>query len=179
MDNQSLSHLWMMRAGFVVLALTLLFFHLLPLETTPRRWAGPDLLTSFAFAWVLRRPEYIPVLLVGALFLLADFMLQRPPGLQAGLALIAFESLRIRAPQLRDMPFSVEWAMVATAMIAMAVATRLIHVVLMMERPALGIIIIQLALCVAVYPIIVGITRYAFGIQKATLGEINALGQRQ
>ena len=51
MDEVSLTRLWLMRAGFAALILGLLFFQLLPLETTPRRFAGPDLVMGFAFAW--------------------------------------------------------------------------------------------------------------------------------
>jgi rod shape-determining protein MreD len=62
MTDLSRSRLWVMRLSFVALALVILFFHLLPLETTPRPWAGPDLLLGFACAWGLRRPEYVPAL---------------------------------------------------------------------------------------------------------------------
>jgi rod shape-determining protein MreD len=48
MNDQSQTRLWLMRAAFVLLALLILFFHLLPLDTTPSRWAGPDLVLGFA-----------------------------------------------------------------------------------------------------------------------------------
>ncbi|MFC6585378.1 hypothetical protein [Sulfitobacter aestuariivivens] len=79
MNDQSPTRLWLMRAAFFVLALVILFFHLLPLETTPRRWAGPDVLLAFACAWCLRRPEYVPSVILALAFLLADLLLQRPP----------------------------------------------------------------------------------------------------
>ena len=73
------SRTWPMRAAFVALSLALIFVHLLPLETVPRKWAPPDILLAFAFAWVLRRPDYVPALLVAGVFLMADLLLQRPP----------------------------------------------------------------------------------------------------
>ncbi|WP_322865214.1 hypothetical protein U5922_002790 [Aquicoccus sp. G2-2] len=51
MDEISIIRLWLARAGFVALVLALLFFRLLPLETSPHHWAGPDLVLSFLFAW--------------------------------------------------------------------------------------------------------------------------------
>ena len=69
-----------MRAAFVGISLLIMFFHLLPLETTPRRWAAPDLLVCLCFAWALRRPDYVPALAVAGVMLLADLMFQRPPG---------------------------------------------------------------------------------------------------
>ena len=79
MTDLSRSRLWLMRMGFVALGLVILFFHLLPLETTPRGWAGPDLLLGFACEGGLRRPEYVPALFLALVFLLADLLLKRPP----------------------------------------------------------------------------------------------------
>ena len=50
MIDPNLVHLWIMRALFVLLSLAILFFHLLPLNPTPSRWAGPDLLVAVTFA---------------------------------------------------------------------------------------------------------------------------------
>jgi rod shape-determining protein MreD len=179
MDEVSLIRLWLMRLGFVFLALGILFFQLLPLETTPRRWAGPDLLLGFAFAWVLRRPEYTPALMIAALFLVSDLMLGRPPGLYAALAMIAFNNLGGRSPSLRAMPFTVEWITVAAAIAAVMLGHRLILALLIVDLPALGLTLIQLAMTVLFYPLIVLLSRYVFGLRAVGLGEVNALGQRQ
>ena len=72
MIEQTFTRLWGMRLTFAVVVCVILFFHLLPLETTPRRWVGPDFLLGFACAWSLRRPEYVPSLALAGLFLLAD-----------------------------------------------------------------------------------------------------------
>ncbi|MCF3593558.1 rod shape-determining protein MreD [Rhodobacteraceae bacterium LMO-12] len=179
MDEVSLLRLWLMRFGFAFLVLAILFFHLLPLETTPRRWAGPDLVLGFAFAWVLRRPEYTPVLMVAGLLLLADLLLGRPPGLYAALSLIAFNKLSARRQSLSTMPFSVEWITVSFAFIAVMLGYRLILSLLLVNPPGPGLFLSQLTMTVLTYPVIVLISRYAFGLRAVGLGEINALGQRQ
>ena len=47
--------IWLMRAGFVLLALFILFVHLLPLQTKPPvHFAPPEMLMLFAFAWAVR-----------------------------------------------------------------------------------------------------------------------------
>ena len=74
MASTSPARIWMMRMAFPALALVLIFFHLLPLDTLPRRWAPPDLLLALAMAWSLRRPDFVPVLLLGATMLVADMM---------------------------------------------------------------------------------------------------------
>ena len=113
------------RITFVALSLFIIFTHLIPLETAPPsfggstlepitqpratagtetevlfdpvRWIMPDLLILFAFAWVTRRPSFVPALAIAGIFLLADMLYQRPPGLWTGLVLIASEIRRARA----------------------------------------------------------------------------------
>lgn len=179
MDEVSALRLWAMRASFALLVLGILFFQLLPLETTPRRWAGPDLVLGFAFAWALRRPEYTPLLMIAGLFLLADLLLGRPPGLYAALALIAFNKLAGRSQSLRAMPFSVEWISVSIAFIAVMLGHRLILSLLLVDPPGAGLLLSQLAMSVLTYPLIALLSRYAFGLRAVGLGEVNALGQRQ
>ncbi len=102
MNELSPFRLWLMRAAFLLLVVAVLFFHLLPLETSPRRWAAPDLILGFACAWCLRRPEYVPAVSLAALFLLTDLLFQRPPGLWATLALIGCEYLKTSGRSLRE-----------------------------------------------------------------------------
>lgn len=179
MAEVSLLRLWVMRAGFALLVLAILFFQLLPLETTPRRWAGPDLVLGFAFAWGLRRPEYTPVAMVAALFLLTDLLLGRPPGLYAALSLLAFNRLTVRGQSLHATTFSVEWVSVSFAIAAVMLGHRLILSLLLVPPPGLGLFFSQLAMTVLTYPLIVLISRYVFGLRAIGFGEINALGQRQ
>lgn len=179
MADTSLSRLWIMRVLFALLALGVIFFQLLPLETTPRRWAGPDLVMALAFCWVLRRPEYVPLSLVAVLLLLSDLLLGRPPGLWAALTLIAFDYLGNRAPRLRDMPFLVEWVTVTLAMTAVMLGYRLVLAVFLVEDGPLGMMLIRLAATVLCYPLVVAFSRFGLRLRKAALGEVNALGQRQ
>ena len=79
MADTSPARTWIMRLVFPALALVMIFFHLLPLDTLPRRIAPPDLLLAMAIAWCFRRPDFLPAWLLAATFLLEDLALQRPP----------------------------------------------------------------------------------------------------
>jgi rod shape-determining protein MreD len=57
---------WAYRGLYAALAFALLFLRMLPLGSVAGAWPGPDLLVCLTFAWVLRRPDYAPVLLVAA-----------------------------------------------------------------------------------------------------------------
>ena len=95
MAESSLRRITVFRLLWVLLALFIIFFQLLPLNTLPTKWPGPDLLVALTFAWAMRRPELVPALSVAFVMLLADFLLQRPPGLLAALIVAMTEALKL------------------------------------------------------------------------------------
>jgi rod shape-determining protein MreD len=178
MNDLSQTKLWLMRGSFILLTLIVIFFHLLPLETTPRRWAGPDLLLCFACAWSLRRPEYVPALSLALAFLLTDFLLQRPPGLLALLALIGCENLKSRGRSLRDANFAAEWITVGVIIICITFANRLVLGLAVVDLPRLPLVLSELGMTLLCYPAIVAVTHFGMGIRKAAAGDLDALGNR-
>ena len=209
MDELSPARIWLMRSMFVVLALLIIFFHLLPLDTDPvslfstellpplatidpaearlrtllghgtnRVWVGPDLLIAFAFAWSLRRPEYVPMILLAMLFLLADLLLQRPPGLWAMLALLACENLRSRSRSLRDATFGGEWIAISLLLVGILLMNRIVLSILLVTPPQLGLSLLELGMTIFFYPAVVFITRMLMGVRRAAPGELDSLGGR-
>lgn len=69
----------------------------------------PDLLYCLIVAWALRDPASVTLWIVLPLALLADVMLSRPPGLGALGLVLAAETARAHAAQLRNLPFLLEW----------------------------------------------------------------------
>jgi rod shape-determining protein MreD len=179
MAELSTSRLWLMRAGFVGLALLILFFHLLPLDTLPRRWAPPDLLIAFAFAWVLRRPDYLPALSLALVMLMADLMLQRPPGLLALLVVLGAEYLKNQIAGLREASFLGEWAAVAIVLVGITVLNRVILMIVVVQPAPLGLSLIQMVLTIAVYPVVVAITQTLFGVRKPAPGNAGSKSARR
>lgn len=209
MDELSPARLWLMRGLFTILALLIVFFHLLPIDTQPvglfapelspplasidpaearlralleqgtqRTFVGPDLLIAFAFAWSLRRPEYIPTLLLAVIFLLADLLLQRPPGLWALLALLACENLKGRGRTLRDATFGAEWVAVAVLLTGILLANRVVLSILLIQPPELRLSLLELGVTILIYPVVVLITRSIMGVRRAAPGELDSLGGR-
>ncbi|QYX57661.1 rod shape-determining protein MreD [Roseovarius sp. SCSIO 43702] len=178
MVERSLLRLWFMRAVFAAFCALLVFWRLLPLDTLPDGLAGPDVMVALAFAWVLRRPEYAPPLLVAAIFLVADLLFQRPPGLWAALVVMGCEALKAREPGLRDMGFLPEWLSVATTMAAIWLLFRIVLAILFVPQAPLGLSLMQLALTVAVYPLVVFLSSALFGVRKIRPGDAESLGMR-
>ncbi len=147
-------------------------------QGTSRIWIGPDLLIAFAFAWSMRRPEYVPALLLALIFLLADLLLQRPPGLWALLALLACENLKSRSRALRDTTFGAEWIAVALLLTGILLANRIVLAILLIPPPQLRLSLLELGVTILVYPAAVFITRSVMGVRRAAPGELDTLGGR-
>ncbi|MGH1577809.1 rod shape-determining protein MreD [Planktotalea sp.] len=178
MAEQRPTRVWVMRSLYVALCLCIIFMHLLPLAPATTRWAPPDLIMALTFAWAMRRPEYVPAIYVAGIVLLADFLFQRPPGLLAALMVVGSETLRARAHANRDMPYLVEWASVAGVMIGVAVALRLLLAIFFIPAPSLGLVLIQLTMTIALYPLVVLVSHFLFSVRRPAPGEVDALGHR-
>lgn len=172
------ARVWAMRTLFVGLSLVVVFFALLPLETTPSNWAAPDILTALVLAWSVRRPEYVPALLVASVMLLADLMFQRPPGLWAVLVLLASETLKPRERAQLVENFTIEWMRFAGFVIGMTLAYRLILVILLVEPGPLVLTMTQTLGTILAYPVVVLISWGLFGIRRPAPGDVDAMGYR-
>ena len=173
------TRIWLMRLFYLGLCTLLTFFNLLPLDTHPGSWAGPDLILALSCAWVLRRPEFVPSALIALVFLLTGLLFQMPPGLWAAFVVLGTETLRARAPGLRDLTFAAEWVTVAVTLIIMTLANQVVLGVLLVQRPPLGLNLMQLFMTLAAYPLVVYVSQIAFGVRKQTPGDVDALMSRK
>ncbi|GFE50618.1 hypothetical protein So717_23710 [Roseobacter cerasinus] len=178
MSDLPWTRLWSMRLAFGVLVCLILFFHLLPLETAPQRWVGPDLLLAFACAWSLRRPEYVPTLALAGLFLLADLLLQRPPGLWAMAALLGCESLKSRARSLRDTGFASEWLRVCIVVTAVTTLYRAGLIVTLVDLPPFGLTVFEAVMTMVTYPLVALTTHGLMRVRKSTPGDLDNASAR-
>lgn len=172
------AQVWAHRGLFAGLALLMMFVRLLPLGSEAGGWPGPDVLLALTLAWVLRRPDYVPAALIAAVVLLEDLLMMRPPGLWAALTVLAAEFLRNRAALTRELSFVVEWMLVAGVMAAVVMGNRLVMALTLMDQVSLGQAMIQLVATILCYPLIVAVSRLAFGVRKPAAGEVDAYGRR-
>jgi rod shape-determining protein MreD len=177
MADRSASHLWLMRFIWLGLCLVLIVLQLLPLDTTPKGWAAPQLILALTFAWVLRRPEYVTPLMIALVFLLTDLLFQRPPGLWAALVLISSEALRARATRLRDLAFAAEWLHVAVTLVIITLGYRAALTLLLIDQAPLGLSLIQMMMTLMAYPLVVITSQFLFGVRKLAPGDVNAMRQ--
>jgi len=160
---------------YLLASLALIVAALLPLSPGRIGWPGPDLLILLTFAWVLRRPEQVPVLVIAVVMLAADILLFRPVGLGAAIAVVATEAARRRQQRWRDQGFLVEWLRVAILMVLMVLAGRVIQTLFLIPPtlaplPPLGLDILRLITSVGAYPFVVA-TLGLLGLRRAAPGK--------
>ncbi|MFQ3183613.1 MAG: rod shape-determining protein MreD [Octadecabacter sp.] len=196
------------RLTFLFIGLFIVFSHLIPLETVPPslgssslvplerhnatsaanfkieefldpiRWIAPNFLILLAVTWVTRRPSFAPIWVIAVLFLLADFLFQRPPGLWTALVLILTEILRGRSRSIRSLPFWLEWVTVAIGITVISSIYRLTLLMVLVPQGPLGLTILQLGLTLVTYPVVVFVSYALFGVNRPAPGEVDALGHR-
>jgi rod shape-determining protein MreD len=170
--------IWTHRALFAGIALFLMFWRLLPLPHPPGALPGPDILLCLTFAWTMRRPDYLPVLLIAGVVLLEDMLLMRPPGLWAALVVLASEFIRSRAALTRELNFGIEWILVAGLMLALLVAYRLAFVLMLLPQPGFGFALVQVLWSILCYPVVVALSRFVLDLYKPAMGQVDAQGRR-
>lgn len=169
---------WVYRALFLGLAVLFLFIRLLPLRHEPGGLPGPDLMLCVILAWVVRRPDYLPMPLILGVVLVEDLVLMRPPGLWTALVVLATEFLRGRTVLTRELSFAFEWLLVSGLMIGLLLAYRLILGLAMVPQPGFGFAVVQILWSILVYPLIVWLSRLAVDLRKPASGEVDDYGRR-
>ena len=156
---------------YIILGLGIVFYRLLPLETTPARWGGPDLLVTATCLYAVRRPAYVPMISIATLFLFSDFMLHRPPGLMSLFMVLSCEWLKRRSHYLRVATFSVEWLAVAFVVAVQMAGSYIILSLTMAITPPVGLTAMQAVGTILLYPILTRMSHHVFSIHKAPTGE--------
>ncbi|WP_374637092.1 rod shape-determining protein MreD [Paracoccus sp. (in: a-proteobacteria)] len=154
------------QALFILLFLMILFWRLVPLAPGRVLWPGPDLSLCLAMVWVLRRPDQVPVLTIGLIFLVEDIMLLRPIGLWAAVMVMGTETARKREASWRELPFMVEWLRVAILMALMMAGYRFLMAMFFLPLPPLGQVIMQYIATIAAYPLVAGLAGWLFGLSR-------------
>ncbi|EAQ05066.1 membrane protein, putative [Pseudooceanicola batsensis HTCC2597] len=172
------TRVWTMRALYAGISLGVLLLELLPLQTQPRNFAGPDIIILLTFTFALRRPEFVPAWIVGLVMLLGDLLLHRPPGLMAGLTVLASEALRARAEGLRTLPFSVEWLTAGLAIFGVMIGFRIVLAIFMIPQAPLLLALSQMVSTALAYPVMVLGSAALFGVRRVAPGETDTLGHK-
>lgn len=168
---------WTYRGVFALLALTVLFVALLPFNAGEGGWPGPELTLCLIAAWVLRRPDYVPVWLLLILLLLDDALLMRPLGLWTLIVLLTSEYLRRRVDHAEVMSFWSETGLVAGCIVVAFLANHLALVILLAETPPLTGQALHALATIVFYPA-TAVFSQLIGVRRLAPGELDSMGTR-
>ncbi|MEO1239624.1 MAG: rod shape-determining protein MreD [Pseudomonadota bacterium] len=156
------------RALYVVAVLVIAVVLLLPLGTGAGRLPGPDVIVALTIAWAMRQPGHLPIVVLAATLLAADFLLMRPPGLLAVITVLAVEVIRAREESWRDLQFLNSWAIGAALITGIFVINAICLAIFLVPQPSLGQTLIRLVLTLMIYPAAMGAVVYVFGVRHVT-----------
>lgn len=177
MVDAPITRIWLGVASYLGIGFAVLMFRMLPLGTEPTVIPFPDLLISITLAWVARRADLVPFWAIAVLFFASDLLLMRPPGLYTAVVLIATDVLRRQTDGLRNLPFVLEWMVIAATLVAITVGYRAVLFVTFTPMAPLGLTLLQLLITAVFYPLIAGILQIVLGLRKPARGEVDTRGK--
>ncbi len=146
--------------GFISIGLAIL-----PLGFAADSIAFPDLLYCVMVAWVIRRPETAPIVIVAGIGLLADAMMMRPVGLWALMLLLGTEALRINERAFREIPFLLEWAYVSGLLILLTILQYILLLITFSDTYDFGLSFWHILRTILIYPFVVLTLRWVFRVR--------------
>ena len=142
-----------MQVIYFGLGLLIVFFQILPLQTTPQTWSGPNVLLVFFAAIVSKRPELISSFLLASIFLIEDFFLMRPPGLMSALTVLGFYFLKRKFQTQEVNSFMFGWGSVTACLTTILLLYYFISILLFIPSAGFKLSLMELLMTLALYPI--------------------------
>jgi len=149
MNVKSFAH----QVVYFCIGLLIIFFQILPLQTTPQTWSGPNVLLVFFAAIVTKRPEFTSSFLVASIFLIEDFFLMRPPGLMSSLTVLGFYFLKRKFHYQEGNSLIFGWGSVTACLTIILLLYYFISVLLFIPSAGLRLTLIELIVTLALYPV--------------------------
>ena len=138
---------------YFCIGLLIIFFQVLPLQTTPQTWSGPNVLLVFFAAIVTKRPKFTSSFLVASIFLIEDFFLMRPPGLMSALTVLGFYFLKRKFHYQEGNSLIFGWGSVTACLTIILLLYYFISVLLFIPSAGLRLTLIELIVTLALYPV--------------------------
>jgi len=178
MDEISPWQFWLRRAGFIAIGALFMLQALIPLDLTANRLPGPDVLYCLTMAYLIRRPEFVPLWSIIFVFFLRDVLTMAPLGIWTLLIIASTELVRANLQAFREYFFGIEWLWVAVIFGAMLLAQQLILALTLSASPTFVDLLLQFLFTTGIYPVIVAFMKYGFRIDKPAAGKTDARGHR-
>lgn len=155
------------RLLYFMIALIGIFLLLIPVSIFPNNLISPEIIFVVTLALIIRNPDYVPFWLIGIVFLLSDFLLTQPLGLNTFVILLITEFLRRNRLNFIEMLFLSEWLNIALLLLAAGFMRELLLIATLSEHMPTLTKISKVVLSIFIYPILVGLVNIIFRVRKA------------
>lgn len=177
MVDPVLTRLWGRRALYAAVMVLMILTGLIPNLRATTPWPGPDLMLALTLCWLLRKPAQVPTLLIGAVFLLADFLEQQPLGVHTAMVVAVTEFVRSRGVRPSELTLLTDWAVAAFAIAAVMVGERIVLTATLVPTVGPGMVTLRLLATVLAYPLVVWAARVLLRVQPPRPGDRIGMGR--
>ncbi|WGI23358.1 hypothetical protein [Amylibacter sp. IMCC11727] len=178
MEDTSPLRLWMYRLSFVLVGMVFILWAIIPFDLSAGSLPVPDIFYCITMALIVRRPEYVPIWSIFAVFFMRDILTQAPLGLATLLIVMGSEVVRGNIQAFREYIFGLEWLWMATIFVAVTLVQHVLLLLTLSSAPRLVEQVLLILFTVIAYPVTVGVMKYAMGITKPRPGVTDAWGKR-
>jgi len=146
---------WIYYVKYLMICFIILSFQLLPMRIVYQEVLWPNLIYLVTVGWLIRKPSYLPVILILFVHIISDIVLLKPLGLWPALSLIGYEFLRWRSLSQGQLKLGQELVLVNSVLILLTFLQIGMELIFKIESPPMGMILLQLAFTLLIYPIVI------------------------
>jgi len=159
------SRRWAEVALFALLGFVSIGLPLVPMGLAANSVAFPDVMFCLFGAWIIRRPDSSPLLVIVFLAVLADALMMRPLGLWALMLFVGTEVLRVSLRAFRDIPFVLEWLYIGALLALMLLLQNFLLFASFDSAYGFSEVATHWLRTVASYPVVVAILHWGFRVR--------------
>ena len=143
-----------------------LFILLSPITLLPTNILLPETTLLITLILIIRSPDYVPFWLIFLTFILSDFLLTKPLGLNTFIVLIITEFVRRNRPAFVEMLFLSEWLVISIILFFASLLKEILLILSLSERNGWIETLQQIGVDIFMYPIVVILVRVVFQVKK-------------
>jgi len=146
---------WIYYVKYLLICFFILSFQLLPMRIVHQEVLWPNLMYLVTVGWLIRKPSYLPVILILFAHIISDIVLLKPLGLWSAISLIGYEFLRWRSLSQGRLKLGQELVLVTSVLILLTFLQIGVELIFKIESPPIEMILLQLTFTLLIYPVVI------------------------
>ena len=160
------SNFWVQRFFYFIFSLLLIVWLIVPQNPLKQTIPTPDFLFCLTLAIIFRRPNVLPIVLIGLVFLVTDILFNRPIGLWTAIVLITTEFARTQFWRYNDANFITTWLFVSLLIMISTFTHMIVLNIFLISQAEFWHYLIWAMLTILIYPIMFCISFLIVGFDR-------------